>query len=1105
LIAYGEPLRNKGPMADKPDLAEESPMPPQQAGAGEQDSAATARRWRKPALLAGGVLLAVVAGVWLAREQIARGIIDRQVSALALPVRYTIVSIGPGTQVLRDVVIGDPAHPDLTIERAELSVDYSRGMPRAGRINLVRPRLFGTYLGGKLSFGSLDRVLFAPAANNQPPRLPDYNITLTDGRALVESDYGRLGIKLDGNGPLRGGFAGTLAVVAPALTVGPCEAGRTTAFGKLSVDQEQPRFAGPVRMAALRCAGGITAAPAAMTLDATLDKQLRDVRASGDLRSGAIAAPQGRVASLSLRFGGSLTGGALSGRVTASAADLRMPAAAAWQLAFDGLVRARASSAALDVRGTVDARALRRGPALEQALASAQASAAGTLLAPMIAQTRAALAREESGSRLIADVVYGQDAAGSWHAGAPSAVLRGGSGQGLLNLSRVSLAGGGPGVPRFTGNFITGGEGLPQISGRVEQNAAQGTLLNLTMPAYRAGGGSLAVPAMKIVQNADGAIGFSGVVGASGAIPGGRADNLVLPLQGSISAGGTLALFPRCITPRFDRLTLGAAVLDARAITLCPAGGGAIVRRGPRGIEFAATAPALALSGRLGSTPLSVNSGPVSLRWPGALTASAVTAVLGPKDAQNRFTLAAVSARLGKAIAGTFAGAEGRLAAVPLDLTRAAGAWSYAGGALSVSGARFDLADRTVPARFEPLTAQGAGLTFQNNRISANALLRTAKAGHEVVRAAIQHDLASARGSADLVFDGLVFDEGKGGLQPADLTLLAKGIVANVNGKVTGSGRIDWDAKSLTSTGDLTTRQLDLAAAFGPVKGLAGTLRFVDLLGMVTAPHQVLKVASVNPGIEVTDGVVDLELRPDQVIRLNSAKWPFLGGSIALEPSDLRMALAEERRLTLTIVGFDAARFLDRMQLGNIAATGTFDGQLPLAFDDKGGHILGGNLVSRPPGGNVSYIGALSYKDLSPMANFAFDALKSMDYKVMTIGMRGNLAGDLVTDLRFRGVRQGKGTKQNFLTRRVANLPLQFNISIRAPFYQLINSLKGTYDPAFIRDPRTLGLVDANGRAVQRAAAPALSAKPVLTPAGLTISFPEAAKRIQPPAIEHEP
>ena len=1086
-------------MALHTDLAENT-QDPSAAAAG------SARRWRRPVLLAGAALAVIVGGIWLAREQIARGIIDRQVSALALPMRYKIVSIGPGVQVLRDIVIGDPAHPDLTIARAELSVDYTRGFPKSGKINLIQPRLYGSFLNGKLSFGSLDRVLFAPAADKQPPRLPDVNITLSDGRALIDSDFGRFGIKLDGAGPLRGGFAGSLAVAAPALRLGSCAAGRTTAFGKLSVDQEQPRFEGPLRMASFRCAGGIAAGPAAMMLDAGADRSFRDLRASGDLRSGAIVSPQGRLASLALKFGLSLTGGAINARVAAKGSDVQTLAAAAGQLAFDGLIRTRSGSDALDVRGTVDARALRRGAALERALASAQTASTGSLLAPMIGQVRTALTREERGSRFTGDVIYGQTA-GAWQTAVPSAVLRGGSGLGLLNLSRVVLTGGDGRVPRFTGSFISGGEGLPQITGRVDKNGAQGTLLHMAMPAYRARGESLALPALQIVQAANGAIGFSGVIKASGAIPGGRADNLVLPLQGALTPGGAFALFPRCIAPRFDRLTLGAAVFDASTITLCPSGS-AIVRRGPRGIEVAATVPALALTGRLGVSPLAVSSRAISMRWPGALSASAVTVALGPKDAQNRFSLATVSARLGQSIAGTFGGAEGRLAAVPLDLTEASGDWAYAGGKLLVSGASFDLADRSATARFELMTARDAALIFHNNRISANALMRLSATKHEVVRAVVQHDLVSARGSADLLVDGLVFDQAKGGLQPDDVTLLAKGLVANVNGKVTGSGRVDWDARSLTSTGSFSSDQLDLAAAFGPVKGISGTLRFVDLLGMVTAPHQILKVASVNPGIEVIDGMIDIELRPDQVIRLNGARWPFVGGTVALEPTDLRMAILEQRRFTLTIAGLDAAKLVEKMQLSNIAASGIFDGQLPLVFGgypvrDYQGRIVGGTLLSRPPGGTVSYVGALAYKDLSPMANYAFDALKSMDYKQMTVGVEGPLDGEVITSLSFAGIRQGAGAKQNFVTRRVAQLPLQFNINVRASFYKLINMLKGTYDPAFIQDPRTLGLVDQQGR--QIAPAKAVPAKPSIQPAPKPASFPKAANGIQPPAIQHQP
>ncbi|MFX5705782.1 hypothetical protein ABTE52_22610, partial [Acinetobacter baumannii] len=79
--------------------------------------------------------------------------------------------------------------------------------------------------------------------------------------------------------------------------------------------------------------------------------------------------------------------------------------------------------------------------------------------------------------------------------------------------------------------------------------------------------------------------------------------------------------------------------------------------------------------------------------------------------------------------------------------------------------------------------------------------------------------------------DGLTFEDRKdnSGLQPADLSKLALGVVANAAGTVTGKGRIDWKGEKLTSSGRFGTTGLDLAAAFGPVKGLSGTLDFTDL------------------------------------------------------------------------------------------------------------------------------------------------------------------------------------------------------------------------------------------------------------------------------------
>ena len=1055
-------------------------------------AALSRRRGVRRALLGSGVVLAVVlGGVWLARVRIADTLIADQLASMHLPATYRVESIGPGVEVLRDIVIGDPAYPDVTIERAELRVAYGLGVPRIGAIKLVRPRVYASFRNNRLSFGALDRVLYAPSASKEPFRLPDYDLTLVDARGLVDSVYGRAAFKADGSGNLRDGFAGALALVAPSARLGDCAVGRVTAYGKVAVRGEQPRFEGPLRLDGLNCgASGASLAQAAMQLDAMADRDLSGLVVKGKLRGGAAALAGAKAESVTLDTGLTLRKGALSGRIAGNLGGLHTAGGSIGLLGLDGMVRAGAGMSTLEFRGTIDGQGLRQGPALDRALASAEAGAQGTLAAPMVAQVRGALRREERGSSLGGDISYRQDAGGAWTFVAPNAVLRGGSGQALLSLSRFQLAGAGGRTPRMAGSFATGGAGLPRIAGRLEQSDAGRALFRLTMAPYRAGDGAIEVPQMLVAQVPDGSLGFSGVARISGMIPAGSVRNLVLPVQGAWSSRGELALWPHCIVPRFDSLVLGEMALDGQAITLCPAGGQAIVRSGTGGLKVAAGLSSLALSGRLGQTPLRLQSGAVGLAWPGTMTARAVDVTLGQADAPTRFRLNDLVAHLGKDLSGTFGGVEARLAAVPVDVTEAAGQWRYAGQALTLSGISFALADRQNPARFEKLAASDATLTLAGGKITAEARLHEPRSGAQVVRAVIRHDLADASGHADLLVDGLRFEDSKDGLQPADITRLTLGVVANVSGTVSGTGRVDWDARGVTSSGRFGTTGLDLAAAFGPAKGLSGTLEFTDLLGMVTAPHQTLKVASINPGIEVTDGTVDLQLLPGQVVRLNGATWPFLGGSLALEPTDMRMAVAEPRRYTLTIVGLDAAKFLTRMDLGNLAATGTFDGQLPLVFDANGGRIEGGNLVSRPPGGSVSYVGALSYKDLSSMANYAFDALKALDYKTMTIAMKGDLAGEIVTNVRFGGVKQGAGTTRNFVTRQLANLPIQFNVNVRAPFYQLITSVKSMYDPTSVKDPRTLGLIDGKGRKLQRFTGGGQGA----------IALPQPASAVQSPA-----
>jgi hypothetical protein len=164
---------------------------------------------------------------------------------------------------------------------------------------------------------------------------------------------------------LRGGFAGTLALVAPRLALGACQTGRATAYGRVTIADEQPRFEGPVRVAELACPGSdLRVGGADFQLDALGDRDLAGVTLKGHLRTSALAAAGAGAQSLGLDTALAWRSGVLSGRVSATAGGLRSGQGGIGLLGLDGLVKVRqipGGGADSEFRGTVDARGLRRG------------------------------------------------------------------------------------------------------------------------------------------------------------------------------------------------------------------------------------------------------------------------------------------------------------------------------------------------------------------------------------------------------------------------------------------------------------------------------------------------------------------------------------------------------------------------------------------------------------------------------------------------------------------------------------------------------------------------------------------------------------------------
>ena len=65
------------------------------------------KRW-----LTAGAVIILVAGVWIAREPIADEFIRGELDGRDVPARYTIERIGFRSEILSNIVIGDPKRPD---------------------------------------------------------------------------------------------------------------------------------------------------------------------------------------------------------------------------------------------------------------------------------------------------------------------------------------------------------------------------------------------------------------------------------------------------------------------------------------------------------------------------------------------------------------------------------------------------------------------------------------------------------------------------------------------------------------------------------------------------------------------------------------------------------------------------------------------------------------------------------------------------------------------------------------------------------------------------------------------------------------------------------
>jgi len=948
-----------------------------------------------------GLVLAAILVAWTMRFRIATGMVERKLASAHVRASYRLTRIGPFRERMEDVRIGDPQAPDLVARRLDVELGYSWSGPAVRAIRVDGVRLRAQLDSKGLRLGTIDRLL--PKSAGGQIKLPDLAIGLHDVQLAVATPNGLIEARVEGAGNPRTLFRGKARVGASALRLGSCTLADVGATLEITAIAGKPQAAGPAYIGRTVCKSlmlGAGSVQMAVSSDQVFDKVAFRAAVSGfGGRAGAA------------RFEG------VEGPIDASGKIGDLSAVA----------RLKLRSLAL--------------PDAAREVERSGAGLAGTPIGPVAKRATGAIAALLTQADAVTDL----------------AVLHGT--QADFRVRRVNLADrdGGHltiaerGGIRWTASgwqadadVQTGGGSLPVMAIQLRQRTP-GAALRGTMRLvdYRAGYARLAMAPLRFGW--DGArVTFDTILRVDGPLSGGFVQGLTLPLRGVATTTGTVLVGQGCQPISFALARLNGFTFDAARLTVC---GRPVVARSGGSVRIDANTAPVRLAGRTkDGIPILVGAARLRVTQGGFAAADAEAAV-GPAERQTHFEIGLLDGQFGKnGIGGKFTEASGAIANVPLDIAGARGLWSFAGGSLHLKG-DLRVSDAATAARFNALSTDDALLDLHDNVIRASATLREPTSKTEVAGVRVNHHLASGTGHALLDVRGITF--APKGLQPEKLTSLTLGVIANVAGTVSGSGRIDWDANGVTSTGTFGTDRIDLAAAFGPVTGIKGRVHFTDLLGLVSAPAQEATIAEINPGVQVANGVVHYQLTGQSRVKVTDATWPFAGGTLRLDPTTLDFGAEAERHLTFRIEGLDAAAFVQQLDFPNIAATGRFDGVLPMIFDHNGGRIEAGQIVAREGGGTLAYVGELSNAELGTMGKLAFDALKAIRYSSLDISLDGRLDGEMVSRVRFTGVREAT-PEQSLITRLIRNLPFRFNIQIRAPFRGLVGSARAYIDPRLL-------------------------------------------------------
>jgi hypothetical protein len=364
---------------------------------------------------------------------------------------------------------------------------------------------------------------------------------------------------------------------------------------------------------------------------------------------------------------------------------------------------------------------------------------------------------------------------------------------------------------------------------------------------------------------------------------------------------------------------------------------------------------------------------------------------------------------------------EVRDLAVALDLARL--------GALPVGRvAAGRILDLARPERFAPLRL-GGDLRAEDGALGFDLVL--GDGASLVVEAKGGHEPRSGAGRARVRLAPVVFEAG--GLQPGALLPILADRIHDASGAIEAVGDFSWREGAVQGAIDVALRDLSASSDLADVERANAALRIAWPLA--TPPRQLLALARVDCGLELTDGLVEFELRTDGVLAIPSARFAFAGGRITTQ-GELDPA-AQERSLVFTVDDVDLAALFALVPLEGLSGEGTLSGEIPVVVRGDAVEIRDAFLSASEEGGWIRYRPGPGAAGLAatPGMDVALRALRDFAYERLEVRVNGDALGPVVVSAVLRGsnpdLEEGR--------------PVEFNLNLEGELGDLVGAGLASY------------------------------------------------------------